>query len=397
MDPEPIDPKSLIEELGVEGLNRYSDEYYKRLYDSNIQLGKPFSMFEQTPQLLVRLGLILESLRLKPGMKVLDFGAGTCWISKALWQMGCSVVATDVSEEALRLGRTLFEEYPIPNTPPCSWQTRLFDGFRIPCEDEEIDRIVCFDAFHHVPNPEAIAKEFHRVLRNGGKIGFNEPIGDHSTSTDSQREMRDYKVLENDLDMPTLKMWFCDAGFQPPTFKAAVNPDYFLEYDQWQRCAAGEVLKTTGTALSEFARVSGIFFFQKGNPLNDSRQMDGLAHTLTVDAKRLDLTVGESKRACVSVRNTGENRWLCQNEAHIGVVHIASRLFDYDSMELVCDNTRFRIPHEMEPGDQFEGDIPLSAKRPGRYWLKLDLVSETVCWFESLGSKPALVEVNVSS
>lgn len=63
---------------------------------------------------------MLESLRLTPGIKVLDFGSGPCWISKALWQMGCSVIATDVSEEDLRLGESLFNDYPIPNQPPCS-------------------------------------------------------------------------------------------------------------------------------------------------------------------------------------------------------------------------------------------------------------------------------------
>ena len=174
--PDLIDPKKLIEELSIEDFNRYSDEYYKKLPAAEIQMGKPFSMPNHTPQLLVRLGLMLESLRLAPGMKVLDFGAGTCWISKSIWQMGCSVVAVDVSEEALRLGRRLFEEYPIPNKPLASWDTRLFDGIRIPAEDEEIDRVICFDAFHHVPNQNEIIQEFYRVLRNGGTIVFNEPI-----------------------------------------------------------------------------------------------------------------------------------------------------------------------------------------------------------------------------
>lgn len=83
-----IDPQNLIQELSVACLNHFSDEYYKRLHDPGIPLGKPFSMISQTPQLLVRLGLMLESLRLTPGIKVLDFGSGPCWISKVVWQMG---------------------------------------------------------------------------------------------------------------------------------------------------------------------------------------------------------------------------------------------------------------------------------------------------------------------
>jgi len=44
-----IDPQNLIQELGVAGLNHFPDEYYKRLHDPGIPLGKPFSMISQTP------------------------------------------------------------------------------------------------------------------------------------------------------------------------------------------------------------------------------------------------------------------------------------------------------------------------------------------------------------
>ncbi len=397
MDNPIIDPKALIAELGVAGLNRYSDEYYKRLYDANIQLGKPFSMFQHTPQLLVRLGLMLESLRISPGIKILDFGAGTCWVSKALWQMGCSVIATDVSEEALRLGRSLFTDYPIPNKPPCSWETRLFDGHRLPVEDEEVDRIICFDAFHHVPNPEDTIKEFFRVLRNGGTIVFNEPLGPHSTTPDSQREMRDYRVLENDLDMAALAPLFVEAGFDPPTFKVAANPDYMMTHEEWSAAKSGEAPPSLLRAISEFQQNSGVFYFQKGKPLNDSRQSEGLAHELEVPADKLVFKSGQPQSINVSFRNTGENRWLDKNEHHIGVVHFASRVLHYETKEILIDNSRFRIPGEMEPGDSFSGEVsvPIAWNQPGRYWLKFDLVSEGVCWFESLGSKATLVEIEI--
>lgn len=79
-----------------------------------------------------------------------------------------------------------------------------------------------------------------------------------------------------------------------------------------------------------------------------------------------------------------------------GVVHVASRLLDFETKELLKDNSRFRLPDPMETGDRFEGDIPISVGRPGKYWLKLDLVAELVCCFESVGSEPILIEVNVT-
>ncbi len=394
-----IDPKNLILELGVAGLNHFSDEYYKRLHDPGIQLGKPFSMISQTPQLLVRLGLMLESLRLSPGIKVLDFGSGPCWISKALWQMGCSVIATDVSEEALRLGETLFNNYPIPNEPPCSWETRLFDGHRLPLEDEEVDRIICFDAFHHVPNQAEVVHEFYRVLRNGGTIVFNEPLGLHSTTPASQMEMREYKVLENDMDMSALTPLFCETGFLGPTFKVAANPEYMMSYEEWQTCRTGEIPNRLANALSQFQQNSSVFYFQKGKALNDSRQTEGLAHELEISTSKLTFKVGVPQKIQVSFRNVGESRWLDRTDGHIGTVNLASRILDYSSKEILADNSRFRIPKEMEPGDRFTGEIsiPLSISIPGIYWLKFDLVSEEVCWFETLGSKAVLVEVKVEA
>lgn len=397
MNPELINPKKLIEELSIEDFNRYSDEYYKKLPAAEIQMGKPFSMPNHASQLLVRLGLILEGLRLAPGMKALDFGAGTCWISKAIWQMGCSVIATDVSEEALRLGRRLFEEYPIPNAPLASWDTRLFNGIRIPAEDEEIDRIICFDAFHHVPNQNQIIQEFYRVLRNGGTIAFNEPIGPHSATADSQREMREFNVLENDLDIDELASQFQRAGFEEPVFKVAACPDYVLNYSEWRKCVSGGAPKSMRDSITGFQRNSGVFFFQKGKPMNDSRYASsGLAHKLTCDQSRLSLKVGERKNVRVTVTNTGDSRWLAKNENFIGVMNIASRLLDYESKEVLKDNTRFPIPKELEPGERFEADVPLNVDEPGKFWLKLDMVSELVCWLEDFGSKPVLIEVDVS-
>ncbi len=308
-----IDPQNLIQELGVAGLNHFSNEYYKRMHDPGIPLGKPFSMISQSPQLLVRLGLMLESLRLTPGIKVLDFGSGPCSISKALWQMGYSVIATDVSEEALRLGESLFNDYPIPNQPPCSWETRLFDGHSLPLKAEEIDRIICFDAFHHVPNQEEIVHEFYRVLRNGGTIVLNEPFGLHSTKPASQMEMREYKVLENDMDMTALKSLFCEAGFREPTFKVAANPEYIMSCEEWQTCRTGEISNRMANALSQFQQNSSVFYFQKGKALNDSRQAEGLAHELEISVSKLAFKVGVPQKIQVSFRNVGESRWIDKN------------------------------------------------------------------------------------
>jgi ubiquinone/menaquinone biosynthesis C-methylase UbiE len=77
----------------------------------------------------------------------------------------------DVSATALRIGARLFEMHPPVGVrhPP---HFMHFDGHRIPLDDASVDRIVCFDAFHQLANPDAILTEMARVLAPGGIAGF---------------------------------------------------------------------------------------------------------------------------------------------------------------------------------------------------------------------------------
>jgi len=50
-----------------------------------------------------------SGLQLCPGMTVLEFGAGTCWAARIVTQLGCQVIACDVSASALQIGRELYQ------------------------------------------------------------------------------------------------------------------------------------------------------------------------------------------------------------------------------------------------------------------------------------------------
>ena len=89
----------------------------------------------------------------------------------------------------------------------------VFDGHTIDLPDGSVDWILCFDAFHHVPNPAEVIAEFARVLRPGGMAGFSEPGPHHSQTEQSQAEMRNFKVLENDLVVEDLERYALAAGF----------------------------------------------------------------------------------------------------------------------------------------------------------------------------------------
>ena len=109
---EVIDVRSLMAAKSLEEHCRLAEEYFARLNDWTHHLSKPFGSFDETPQLLVNLAVVLQGLQLCPGMTVLEFGAGTCWVARILTQLGCKVIAVDVSPTALRMGQELFLRHP---------------------------------------------------------------------------------------------------------------------------------------------------------------------------------------------------------------------------------------------------------------------------------------------
>ena len=120
-------------------------------------LNKPLSTVQDTGPILYRLGLVLTELHLGIGHTVLDFAAGSCWLSSYLNRLRCRTVAVDVSPTALELGKELFRLDP-RHRPELEPRFLPYDGHRLPVPDESVDRVVCFDAFHHVPNQDEVLR-----------------------------------------------------------------------------------------------------------------------------------------------------------------------------------------------------------------------------------------------
>ena len=107
-----IDPKEVMRRYSVAELNEAADEYYRVMQDPDLTLRKPFQSVNETPEMLENLGALLGGLHLGKAMTVLDFGAGTCWLSRLVAKLNCAVICCDPSDAALDIGRRFFEEHP---------------------------------------------------------------------------------------------------------------------------------------------------------------------------------------------------------------------------------------------------------------------------------------------
>ncbi len=388
-----IDVKELLARKTVEELGERADAYFRAALDHpDMMLAKPVASVGEAPELLISFGTLLRGLQPVPGATVLDFGAGTCWTSRLLTQLGCRVIAMDISEAALEIGQRLFERNPVfgQSHPP---QFQRFDGRRIGLAAGTVDYIVCFDAFHHVPNPQEVLLEMGRVLRPGGTAAFSEPGPRHSRLAQSQYEMRNYGVIENDIVMRDVAAWAKQAGFDDVRL-AVFDADTY-----W--CSPTEFESIWGSADSPPGYLPHLracldnrrlFILKKrGSVSPDSRDRTQLGGNLEL----IELSVDRNAQpdhviisgSCRAV-NTGTARWL-PSDAEVGPVRLGARWKkDGGAAE---DLARFPIPGEgVAAGEarevSFRLAVPVTVAETAK--VEIDLVSEGIAWFAINGSQP---------
>ena len=138
-----IKPADIIARHSVEELIETADEYYRGIADPTALMSRPFAYLHEAPVMLQNLGALLAGLQLGKTMTVLEFGAGTCWLSRCLAQLHCQPICCDASKAALDIGRRLFAEHPLIGSAVFAPVFLPFDGHRIELDDESVDRIVC--------------------------------------------------------------------------------------------------------------------------------------------------------------------------------------------------------------------------------------------------------------
>lgn len=389
-----IDVRRLIGEASIAELNRTAEAYFQSLTTWEHHLAKPFANADDAPKLLISLGAVLQGMALAPGMTVLEFGAGTGWLARFLTQLGCRVLLLDVAPSALEIARELWRRQPPIGDRPAP-RFVVFDGTKIDLPDASVDRILCFDSFHHAPNPDDVLREFGRVLKPRGIAAFAEPGPRHSTTPESQYEMRTYGVVEADIDIHAIwntakRLGFVNlqmAAFHVPPFHVSLR-----EYDDL--LAGGETFGRWAETTRIFLNDTRTFFLTKaGMEVLDSRRTEGLRASIevTVAAARAGQPIGVH----LTVRNLGTAHWLPSTEEH-GRVTVGVQLHDATGALLDLNYAHLDLPRALAPGEEVTFDAEVRPLAAGRYVLEFDCVAEHVAWFAQTGSEPRRVTVDVS-
>lgn len=154
--------------------------------------------------------------------KVLDFGCGAGNLTKHLTDIGCEVVAGDVSQGFLDLVSSRSYKTKV--------DTLLLNGVDLSnIPDESFDMVVMYSVLHHVPDYLSLMKEFVRVLKKGGVLCI-----DHEHNENIWNEDISYINFKKEMskkEKKDFKKYFIFTNYIDRLIRVFINPKYQREGD----------------------------------------------------------------------------------------------------------------------------------------------------------------------
>jgi ubiquinone/menaquinone biosynthesis C-methylase UbiE len=170
--------------------------------------------------------MLLEA-GLRPGMRVLDMACGvgtvSCWLAGQVGPTG-KVVAADISASQLGVARAAWEA--CGDLPEIDFVEASAYDTRMPAES--FDLVHCRLMLCHIECPEAVLREFYRLLKPGGVLVCHELYLDGVLAAPRCKGYERSKEIGHaaakvlganynfGLSLPAAAM---DAGFQTPTIR----------------------------------------------------------------------------------------------------------------------------------------------------------------------------------
>jgi hypothetical protein len=197
----------------------------------------------------------------------------------------------------------------------------------------------------------------------------------------SQREMREFGVIENDVMIDDIWRRAQSAGFDNieisvfmprPTLCSIEEFRELREYD-----TADRVLRRVyESSFKEIYDGERLFVLFKGAGIQDSRTQEGLKGHITAEIKDVE----DRYQISGTVKNTGTATWRRSGTA-TGAVNLGVMLRQLDGAWDQDFDRIYFLEAAGPPGSVWEFKIEIAKDRIGDAEVHLDLVSELVAWF----------------
>lgn len=118
---------------------------------------------------------------IQPGMKTLELGCASGWLTLAMAQRGADALGLDVSEQSLDIGRQYYET--VKDEVSGSVTYRYADLNTLELEPNTYDLIITKGTLHHLVGMEHVIQQVHRALKPNGLFWVSDQDGDESLFT----------------------------------------------------------------------------------------------------------------------------------------------------------------------------------------------------------------------
>ena len=114
---------------------------------------------------------IVKEVGIKEGFRVLDYGCGSgSYITAVAGLVGKSgkVYALDIQPPAIAMVKKIVAKKQLTNVEP------ILSDRKTGLPDDSVDRVLLYDVFHDLTDPNGVLEELHRVLKSDGILSFSD-------------------------------------------------------------------------------------------------------------------------------------------------------------------------------------------------------------------------------
>ncbi len=151
---------------------------------------------------------IMELLPINDGMRILDLGTGSGYLSFPLAKKypNTKMIGLDIVEKTLQQNKEKAKHEKLSNL-----SFVVYDGVVFPFEEESFDMVISRYALHHFPLIEKTFSEIARVLKPEGKLFVSDPA---PNDDDKERFVDAYMQMKKDghIKFYSKKEWMELAG-----------------------------------------------------------------------------------------------------------------------------------------------------------------------------------------
>jgi len=202
---------------------------------------------EFTMHLLRRFANILPLLDVNQGDVVLDTGVGYAWTTEWFMNMGIDPIGLDICRTYLDIGVQRIQRMQRPGSGLP--HLVIGDVENLPLKEQTVNGILCYDAFHHIPNRKKAMAHFYRALKEPGNIVLAEPGGTHEYAAVSREVMDKYGILEKGMELGDVNGYCEGLSMMPPEQHFILN---ILEKEKNKTLSSDFILSHTHVDCNVF-------------------------------------------------------------------------------------------------------------------------------------------------